>query len=507
MASAELGARRAIGPRVAPRAPHSYTPRVDIALKLLATLGLVALNGFFVAAEFAAVGARASRLQTLADTSLLARLALAIKHKLDLYLSTCQLGITIASLGLGYVTEPAVGDLLRGPLESLGFHSAPGHHHWLAIAIALGISTSLHVVVGEVAPKNFAIFFPDKLLPVLAIPLHAFTILLYPFIWALNAASNLLLRAVGVNLDTASHGAVPHTPDELRTLLAESVSSGHVESDTGLLLTGAFNFGSIKVRQIMTPRTGVDHLLLGEPIQKVLRRVQQSEYTRLPLCDGTLDRVIGLVHMKDLFTHLKLVPGKLRFADPAHPDGEGVAVVGGAPGSMLHVIGSGDIDLRRIKRDVLFVPELLPVDKLLRQFQASAVHMAVVVDEYGTTQGIVTLEDVIEQIVGDISDEFDAAPAADFTPDGEGFRVAGTFPLHELKDRLDLSGVDLADSAVDTVGGYLTQELGRWPRAGDAVPLGAYQARVVATSKNRVTQVMLTPETQDTVKADGPGAV
>ena len=473
-----------------PRPPFRYDAGVEIAWKLLATLGLVALNGFFVAAEFASVGARASRLQTQANTNLFARLGLRIKQKLDLYLSTCQLGITIASLGLGFVTEPAIGALLEGPLEAMGFHAPPGGHHWIAIVVALSISTSLHVVVGEVAPKNVAIFYPDKLLLALALPLEIFTFLFFPFIWALNTASNLLLRLVGVHLEHGGHGAIPHTSEELRTLLNEAVSSGSIESGQGEILSGAFDFGGLKARQIMTPRTKVDYLLIGEPIQKVLRTVQKSEYTRLPLCEGNLDRVIGLVHMKDLFTHLKLVPGKLKFIEPNVPEAEAVGIAGGAPGSQLHVIGSGDVNLRRIKRDVLFVPELLPVHNLLRQFQERNVHMAVVVDEYGTTQGVVTLEDVIEQIVGDIEDEFDQASAVDFAPEGESFRVSGTYPLHELKERLALGELD--SEAVDTVGGYLTQELGRWPRPGDTVPLGPYRARVTSVAENRVPTVLLT---------------
>ena len=463
---------------------------MDIFWKLLATIGLVGLNGFFVAAEFASVGARASRLKTLAETSLLARLSLRIKHKLDLYLSTCQLGITIASLGLGFVTEPAIGALLEGPLEAMGFHAPPGGHHWLAIVIALSISTSLHVVVGEVAPKNLAIFYPDKMLPALALPLEIFTFIFFPFIWVLNAASNLLLRLVGVRLEHGGHGALPHTSEELRTLLNEALSSGSIESGQGEILTGAFDFGGLKARQIMTPRNRVDYLLIGEPIQKILRTVQKSEFTRLPLCEGDLDHAIGLVHMKDLFTHLKLVPGKLKFVEPGMADGEAVGIAGGAPGAQLHVIGSGEVNLRRIKRDVLFVPELLPVPALLRQFQASNVHMAVVVDEYGTTQGVVTLEDVIEQIVGDIEDEFDQA-TVDFAAEGKSFRVSGTFPLHELKERLDLP--DFESDAVDTVGGYMTQELGRWPREGDTVPLGSYRARVTSVADNRVPSVLLTP--------------
>ncbi|MCS7034945.1 MAG: hemolysin family protein, partial [Phycisphaerae bacterium] len=420
--------------------------------------------------------------------------------------STCQLGITVASLGLGFVTEPAVAALVEPVLHSLGWGaSVPGHHSALAIAIALSISTTLHVVVGEVAPKNWAIFYPDKLLPVVAIPLVAITYVFYPVIWALNSLSNLLLRASGIDIRHDAHGGMPHTEEELRGLLAQAVASGTIAKGHEQLLTSAFEFGDLKVRQIMTPRTNVDFLTLGQPINTILKTVQKSAYTRLPLCDGDLDHVIGLIHMKDLFTTMQLIPGRLRFADEKTPDGLAIAIADGKPGSQIHVIGSADIDLMKIKRDILFVPELLPVPKLLRQFQTSHIHMAVVVDEYGATLGVVTLEDVIEEIVGDIADEHDPGSTNDFISDGENFRVAGAFPLHELRERLNLGAVNF--EGVDTLGGYITRELGRLPRPGDSVPLGPYIARVTAAQNKRVTQVLLTPATQEAMRSDGPGSV
>jgi CBS domain containing-hemolysin-like protein len=477
---------------------------VSIFWSLLATFGLVGLNGYFVAAEFAAVGARASRLEADSENSFLARLGLDIKKRLDLYLSTCQLGITIASLGLGYVTEPAVATLIDPMLHWFGV-GAVGHggHSGIAIAIALMISTSLHVVVGEVAPKNWAIFYPDKLLPLLALPLVVFTILFYPLIWLLNSASNALLRLSGVEIDHTAEGGMPHTEEELRALLAQAVATGTIAKGNERILTSAFEFGDLKVRQIMTPRTEVDYLTLQQPLAELLKIVQKSAYTRLPLCDGDIDHVIGVVHMKDLFNHLQLVPGKLRFLDEKTPEGEAIAIPTGLPGSAVHVIGSGGIDLQAIKRDVLFVPELLPVPKLLRQFQTSHNHMAIVVDEYGATRGIVTMEDVLEQIVGDIEDEFDPLSPRDFIKEGENFRVNGQFPLHALRERLNLPELHHGD--VDTIGGYIIQALNRWPRPGDIVPIGDYTARVLSVQQKRVTGVLISPMTQETARADGPG--
>lgn len=464
----------------------------DIVWKVLATTGLVALNGYFVAAEFAAVGARLSRLQTLADKSFLARAGVKIKEKLDLYLSTCQLGITIASLGLGAVTEPAIAALLDPVLGSLGWTIPPTGHSALAIAIALTIATALHVVVGEVAPKNVAIYYPDRLLPVLAIPLILFTYLFYPVIWTLNSASNNLLRLLGVHLTQGVHGGLPHTEEEIHGLLRQAVTSGQIEQEQSRILLSAFGFGDLLARQIMTPRTSVQFLSVGQPLKEILRTIQESSFTRFPLVDGSIDRVIGFVHAKDILTHLKLVPGKLRFSDPTNPQDPVpvIDIADGKPGSGIHVIGSGDIDLNVIRRDILHVPELLPVHKLLRQFQETRIHMAVLVDEYGATQGIVTLEDVIEQLVGEIDDEFDVQ-TPDIVMEGNTIRVNGTFPLHELIRKLQLPE-EIEPETVDTLGGYIAHTLGRIPRVGDRIEIGEYQAQVVGMSRRQVASVVLT---------------
>ena len=467
---------------------------MDTVWKVLATLGLVVLNGFFVAAEFSAVGARVSRLESQATGAGLARLALRIKQQLDLYLSSCQLGVTLASLGLGAVTEPLLAAILAPFLTRA--HLPPHDLYAISFAFAMAISTSLHIVIGEQAPKNWAISYSNRILPVLALPLIVFTYLFYPAIWLLNVATHGVLRLTGVKPDLAPHGGLPHTEEELRALLAQAVASGTIPSGKGNLLTSAFEFEELKVRQIMVPRTRVDYLRLGEPVGQLLRTVQKAEYTRLPLCDGDIDHVVGLVHMKDLFGHMQLVPGKLRFADEQTPDGEAVAVADGKPGSAIHVIGAGEIDLMKIKRPILFVPELTAVPKLLRQFQSSHVHMAVVVDEYGATQGIVTLEDVIEELVGEIEDEFDPVRANDFIPEAGGYRVSGLLPLHELRDRLHLPDVEAED--VDTIGGYVVQHLGRWPRPGDTLPLGEnYTARVLSVLQRRVGQMLIIPAAPD----------
>jgi CBS domain containing-hemolysin-like protein len=472
---------------------------VDTVLKIIATLGLVALNAFFVAVEFAAVSARVGRLKPLAGRSFFARSALHIKDNLGLYLSSCQLGNTLAALALGVVTEPAVGSLVR-PLTAL---LRLGHQSQVLIAFLLSfsIAVALHIVIGEQAPKNLSIRYADRILMPLAPPLIVFTYLFYPAIWVLNASANAVLRLAGVPPITgASHGELAHSQEELRALLTAAVAAGTISKSSQAVLTGAFEFGELKVRQIMTPRLKVDYLLLNQPIGQVLRTVQKSAYTRLPLCEGDIDHIIGMVHMKDLFAHLHLAPGKLRFSDQKTPAGEAIAIADGLPGSAVHVIGAGDIDLRKIKREVLFVPELLPVPRLLRQFQTRQIHLAVVVDEYGATLGIVTLEDVLEEIVGEIEDEFDTADPKPITKEGDHLRASGQFPLHELREHLKLpEDFDLGD--VDTVGGYVVRQLKRWPRIGDTVDLANHRVQVTAVQKNRVQQVLISPaaksETQE----------
>jgi CBS domain containing-hemolysin-like protein len=475
---------------------------VDILWKILATLGLVATNAFFVAAEFAAVSARLSRLQADADNTILARLALQIKQRLDLYLSSCQLGVTLASLALGAVTEPAVAGLIN-PILNL-MHLPEAHRYLIAFIVAMLVSTSLHIILGEQAPKNWAIRHGDRILELIALPLVIFTYTFYPLIWLLNWATNGVLKMAGVAVGPASQG-LPHTEDELKGLLAQAIAHGTIAKGHQDILTSAFDFTDLKVRQIMTPRTAVDYLLIDQPIGDILRTAQKAAYTRLPLCEGDIDHIIGMVHMKDLFAHLKLVPGKLRFTDDTTPGGEAIAIADGRPGSKVHVIGAGDIDLRQIKRDVLFVPELLPVPKLLRQFQSGHSHMAIVVDEYGATLGLVTMEDVLEEIVGEIEDEFDTASPAAFVMEGENFRVNGLYPLHELRERLKIEDNTELNDEVATVGGYVVQQLNHWPRPGETVRLGDYQIRVVSVQKKRVNQVLISPLTQAAMRADGPG--
>ena len=478
-------------------AADEYKLPVDIVWMILATLGLVAANAYFVACEFAAVSARHIRL-VQHKVNIFSRSALRVKGQLDFYLSGCQLGITLASLGLGAVTEPAVTRLLQPALSAIGVAGLRGHT--VAFTLGMALSTALHITVGEQAPKNWAIQFSDRALPMLAVPLVIFTWVFYPVIAALNWVSHAILRLLGLKVGNI-HSEAPHTEEELRLLLVQSMAVGSIEKAEGAIIRSAFDFNSLKVRQIMTPRTSVAYLRLEDPLKTILDTVHNSQFTRLPLCQDNIDHVIGLVHMKDLFNHLKLVPGRLRFADANTPDGQAIAIVDGRPGSAVHVIGSGDLDLGKIRRDILYVPESAAVPRVLHQFQTRHLHMAVVVDEHGATQGIVTLEDIIEELVGEIGDEFDPISPADFVQEKDGsFRASGLSPLHALRERLNIAHVEAGD--VDSVGGYVIQVLGRWPRTGDEVILGDYTIRVTTVQQKRVGQVNIRKTVSSTLGSE-----
>jgi len=461
---------------------------VSIWLKILATLGLVVFNAFFVAAEFAAVSARATRLRIHSSESMAGRASLLIKNKLNLFLSSCQFGNTLASLALGAVTEPAVASLMTPITHAL--HVSARTQGIVAFIISFSLAVSLHIIIGEQAPKNIAIQFSDRLLAVVSIPLVIFTFVFYPAIWLLNTATSQVLGLLGLNLANSGHG-MPHSEEELQVLLMQAVATGTIAQGKARLLANAFEFGELKVRQIMTPRPEVDFLRLDQPPNEILRTVQRSAFTRFPLCDGDLDHVVGQIHMKDLFSHLKLVTGKLKFTDEKTPEGDAIAIAAGLPGSAMHVIGSGQIDLRQIKREVMFIPEQMPLPRVLRQFQQRRLHLAVVVDEYGSTRGIVTMEDVLEELVGQIEDEFDPVMPSEVVKEGETIRVNGLFPMHELRDRLPIEVIETPE--VDTIGGYIVRQLHRWPRVGDEITLGNYRARVLTVQQRRIGQVLISP--------------
>lgn len=433
-------------------------------LYLIVAALLVFLNGFFVAAEFAIVKIRLSRLEELvAEGRPGARIARNVVHHLDAYLSATQIGITLASLGLGWVGEPAVAHLLVEPVFAwMGFLSEEALHT-TSLTIAFLIISFLHVVLGELAPKSLAIQRAEQTTLSVALPLRLFYFLFLPAIWVFNGSANLLLRAVGIT--PVSGHELAHSAEEIRIILEHSEQSGVLSEQRHELLEGALDIGERTVRQIMVPRVDVVYISTSATWEQIVQTVIEHGYSRFPLCEGDLDHLIGILYAKDLLRYLGQPKG------PPSPE-----------------------EIVALKRECLFVPESQRVEALLKRFQRSRVHMAAVVDEYGGTSGIVTLEDVLEELVGEIQDEMDQeAPLIEETPEGH-YRVNGQMLIDDLADR---TGVALPDAQGDTVGGYILYRLGRVATRGDEVRADGHLLRVLEVHRRRIVRVLVTPAPGD----------
>jgi CBS domain containing-hemolysin-like protein len=410
-------------------------------------------NGFFVAAEFAIIRVRPTQLAEIAaEGSSRARMARRITKRLDSYLSATQLGVTLMSLALGWVGEPAFEALIHPHVIRLGVFG-PAVSHSIAAIIAFTLITALHIIIGELGPKYIAI---DKTLPTslaVAHPLRGFYVLMYPAIFVLNRSSNLLLSAVGIK--PASEGEMAHSQEELRIILASSEKAGVLSEENREIIEGVFQFSKRTARQIMVPRTDVVVLSTTKSIQENLDIIYKTRHTRYPLCDGTLDQTVGLIHTKDLF-HAQL-------RGPGRP-------------------------LVELRRDMLFVPENSTVEQLLSQFIEHKTHMAVVLDEYGGASGIVSLENITEELFGQIQDEFDRE-RPEIEPLGGGrYRVRGDYLIEDLADRLK---VDVGEPAEETIGGYVAARLGREVAPGDTCELGELRISVLEAERFRVRWVLV----------------
>ena len=413
---------------------------------LLLGVLLVLLNGFFVAAEFALVKLRPTQLEE-AEPGLRVRLLQHMLAHLDAYLSASQLGITLASLALGWVGEPAFAWLLRPLLTRVGAGEVLVHS--IAATAAFLIIMILHIVVGEQAPKTLAIRKPFEASLWIVLPLHAFYRATYPAIWLLNKAANGLLQLFGV--EPVTEGELGHSEEELRLLLASTEEE--LSQQKRELLDNVFELSHRVARQIMVPRGDVVYLSTTKSVGENLRLARGSGHTRFPLCRGSLDQAIGLVHIKDLF----------RLEKPPRT-------------------------IEEIARPLTFVPETLTLDQLLRRMRGERVHLAAVLDEYGGTSGIVTLENVIEEIVGQIQDEFDLE-RPELVPLGpRRYQVDARMLVEDLEDALK---IEFSERDEDTIGGVVLSELGRRPKVGDTVEVGPLRLRVADAELNRIRSVEL----------------
>jgi len=423
------------------------------ALLLLATLALVLINGFFVAAEFALVKVRSSRLAEMArEEKPFARTAEWMAKRLDRSLSACQLGITMASLGLGWIGEPAIARMLEPSFHAVGVTS-PALVHTLAFAIAFTIITAVHLVVGEQAPKIYAIRRPTRTARWCALPLKWFYVLSYPLLAGLNASTAFILRRVGVV--SASEHDTPHSEEEIRALLSQAHAHGELTRSEHRLLHAVFEFDDTVALQIMVPRVDVEFFDINKPFTEAMDKARRTRHTRYPLCEGSLDKILGFVHTKDL----------------------------------LHLPSQEAFDLRTVCHPPKYVPETMALGRLLNLFRGSRQHLAYVVDEYGSVVGIVTLENVLERIVGPLQDEFDDESPAIVPEGSQSFIVQGGARLDEVNDALQ---TEFRARGAETLAGLVTAHLGRIARAGDRVELEGAAAEVIEVKGARPIRVRIT---------------
>ena len=429
-----------------------------IALKALAVLVLVGLNGFFVAAEFALVKVRDTQLQPLiAQGNRRARMAQHILHNLDAYLSAAQLGITLASLALGWIGEPIFEALLHPVFGSLGWTGPEWERVRSGVAFAVGFSviTFLHIVAGEQAPKSLAIKRPLEGALWVAYPLRWFYVLAYPFIWVLNHSALWLLRQLGIEVASEHEGV--HSEEELRLMFdATQRRAGGSRLGREIVLN-ALDLRHRVAREVMRPRAEITVLDTRAGIAQCLDVAEKTRYSRFPLCEGgDVDRTLGIVHIKDLFAHRQKA--------------------------------NTGADLAGVTRKLVFVPPTARLERVLELFLDRKLHMALVVDEYGGTIGLVTLENILEEVVGQIQDEFDQEkPLLQKTGDYV-WDVDGALPLHELEE---LVGEELAGEEITTTSGLVTHRLGGFPKEGDVVQLEAFTLRVESTDGMRVARLRL----------------
>lgn len=426
---------------------------------------LVFLNGFFVNAEFAIVKVRRTQIQgLLKDGHRRAKVADEMIANMDEYLSATQLGITLASLGLGWIGEPAFAGLFEPLLDNMGI-GTPALVHTLAAGSAFILITFLHIVLGELAPKSLAILKPEPSILWTGIPLAWFYRISYPFIWALNGTARFILKLAG--LEPTPEAELAHSEEELRLLLSESHDSGVLDHEKKKMLERVFEFAERSVRQVMVPTVDVKFLNVEDSLEQNLEIARKARHTRFPLCKGSLDRVVGIVNMKDLiWIYEELGP---------------------------------NFELVSVQRPVHFVPENKGIRSLLADFRKSRVHLAVVVDEHGSSVGIVTLEDVLEELVGEIQDEFDiGAPPEMIRKTSSGhYRVHGRTLITQVESEL---GIELNDEENDTIAGHIIMQLGRTAKAGDEVTVGGlYRVRVVGMRGFQITDLVfdkMGPESQ-----------
>ena len=439
----------------------------SVAWRVLIVVGLVLANAFFVAAEFALVAVRRSRIeQRAAEGDRGAKVVKTALADLDRYISATQLGITLASLALGWYGEESLASLIDWMLTGVGV-SAPTKvvHGSSALIVAFLIITFLHIVLGELAPKSIALVAPEAVSRWIARPLTVFVRLTSPLVWVLNGAASLVLRPFG--LRSSSEARHVHSPEELRLLVMQSRAHGALDETDTAMLAGVFDFHAKRVRDVMRPRTEIVAVALDTEEQEIRRVLREERYSRYPVYEETLDDVVGVLLAKDVWLRDTTTP--------------------------FSVAG--------IMRKPLYVPDNRPAERVLDDLRRTRAHMAVVLDEYGGTAGIVTLEDLVEEVIGDINDEYDLATRSAIEMEGV-LELAGSMSLVDVRSDYQ---IPIPDGDWTTLGGYTFATLGRLPRVGDRAPFPGGELEIVAMNGRRVAAVrVLRRENAADARANSP---
>jgi magnesium and cobalt exporter, CNNM family len=430
-------------------------------VEILLIAGLIIINGFFVSVEFALVKVRTTQIEQLAGQgNWAAKLTSKALDRLDFYLSASQIGITVASLALGRVMHDWVEPVVESSLRAMHIRVTPIAVFGISIPtvtlVALTLVTFLHMALGEQAPKNLAIRAPRLVVLLTAPPLVILSYVFSPVIWLLNKASNLTLWALG--LGQTSTAELAHSEEELRLIVAESVAGGHLSRNEREMIENVLNLEEKAARRVMVPRPDIVYLSLARPLDENLRIARQAGHTRFPLCEEDLSTVIGLIHVKDIFRS----------------------------GAMQN----GRTELRQLARKIPFFPVTLRLDQLLLEFQRNRVHLAMLLDEYGSVAGMVTLENVLEELVGPIQDEFDRETPP-ITPVGDDtFEVDASCPLDVLTETCHLS---FPETDAETVGGLVLDLLGRLGKQGDSVTVDGHRLTILRADPTRIRRLRIEP--------------
>jgi CBS domain containing-hemolysin-like protein len=425
---------------------------LTVILKLLAALFLVGANAFFVLAEFSIVKIRKTRLEELVKKgNRTAAHTLDIVRHLDTYLSANQLGITLASLGLGWIGESAIATVIQPAFLKFSAASTALLHS-VSIVIAFSLITLLHVVLGELVPKSIAIQKTERVVFFITFPLKIFYKTAYPVIFIFDKIAIISLKLLGIS---QGGGEQQHSEEELRMIVNASAKGGVLDDTEGEMFENLFAFSDKTAREVMIPRTDMLCLYLTDSYEENLSTVLNSSFTRFPLCRSDKDDIIGMVHLRDILEK--------------------------------KVSGLKDVNTETLKREILYVPESLNISAIMQKMKKSRIHLAVVVDEYGGTAGLITLEDILEEIVGEINDEHDTYREPEYKELSPGvFELSGLMHQDEAGKLL---GIDFGEQEVDSIGGFVFSLLGRKPAVGDKVDFAGYTFEVTETELVRIIKV------------------